>query len=190
VSDPSPRHGSDDPSPRRCTATSSRTGERCRAHPVLGATVCVAHGGRAPQVRAAAARRLADAKLRKALDQVEVREVDDALAEFRRLMSEVVAFKDLAAAHVAALEDRIRSTDHVGAEQLRAEVSLYERALDRAGKLLGDWVRLGIEERMARVHEAQAAALGAALDKGLAAAGVTVDQRRRAIEVVREELRG
>lgn len=43
----------------RCHARSARTGKPCRAWAVRGATVCAAHGGRAPQVRAAAARRLA-----------------------------------------------------------------------------------------------------------------------------------
>jgi hypothetical protein len=46
-------------SPRaKCTAHSSRTGEPCKQWPVKGATVCKWHGGGAPQVRAAAERRL------------------------------------------------------------------------------------------------------------------------------------
>lgn len=35
---------------RRCLAKSSATGERCRRNPSVGATVCAAHGARAPQV--------------------------------------------------------------------------------------------------------------------------------------------
>lgn len=42
----------------RCTAHSSRTGKPCRAPAIRGGTVCTGHGGRAPQVKAAAARRL------------------------------------------------------------------------------------------------------------------------------------
>lgn len=53
----------------RCSGRSSRTGKPCRAWAVRGATVCVAHGGKARQVRKAAARRLAlgeaEAELRK-----------------------------------------------------------------------------------------------------------------------------
>lgn len=41
----------------RCTARRTN-GEPCRAFAVHGATVCVAHGGRAPQVRQAAIDRL------------------------------------------------------------------------------------------------------------------------------------
>jgi hypothetical protein len=35
-------------------------------------------------------------------------------------------------------------------------VVLYERATDRAAKLLADWVRLGFDERMVAMHERQA----------------------------------
>jgi hypothetical protein len=41
----------------RCTATNGR-GERCKRRPILGGTVCPTHGGKAPQVRAAAERRV------------------------------------------------------------------------------------------------------------------------------------
>lgn len=48
---------------RRCSARSSRTGQPCRSWAILGGTVCVNHGGRAPQVVAAAKRRLAMAEV-------------------------------------------------------------------------------------------------------------------------------
>lgn len=43
---------------RRCTAHTT-AGRPCRKAPIKGATVCATHGGSAPQVRAAAARRAA-----------------------------------------------------------------------------------------------------------------------------------
>lgn len=46
--------------PRQCTATSQRTGERCRRFAIQGGHVCPHHGGSAPAVRAAANARLAD----------------------------------------------------------------------------------------------------------------------------------
>lgn len=42
---------------RRCTAT-NREGERCGRAPIPGGTVCVNHGGKAPQTAAAAAMNL------------------------------------------------------------------------------------------------------------------------------------
>ena len=44
---------------RQCTAKAKGTGQRCRQRPIRGGTVCHKHGGSAPQVKAAAARRLA-----------------------------------------------------------------------------------------------------------------------------------
>jgi len=42
----------------RCAARSKRSGEGCKRAPIPGGTVCTMHGGAAPQVRAAAVRRL------------------------------------------------------------------------------------------------------------------------------------
>lgn len=43
---------------RQCTAISKGSGERCRRPPIVGGFVCDHHGGRAPQTRAAAKRRM------------------------------------------------------------------------------------------------------------------------------------
>jgi hypothetical protein len=43
---------------KRCLATSKRSGDQCRRYAIPGGTVCVMHGGAAPQVAAAARRRL------------------------------------------------------------------------------------------------------------------------------------
>src|ERR1700739_249698 len=45
----------------RCTARSTRTGERCKRPAMLGGNVCSHHGGNAPQVKAKALRRLQQA---------------------------------------------------------------------------------------------------------------------------------
>lgn len=42
----------------QCTATSKRSGERCNRYAIEGGTVCIMHGGKAPNVKAAAAARL------------------------------------------------------------------------------------------------------------------------------------
>lgn len=44
---------------QKCTAT-NRQKQRCKRWPIQGGTVCRMHGGAAPQVKAAAERRLAD----------------------------------------------------------------------------------------------------------------------------------
>lgn len=43
----------------QCSAKSIHSGKQCRRSAILGGTVCIMHGGKAPQVKAAADRRLA-----------------------------------------------------------------------------------------------------------------------------------
>lgn len=176
-----------------CVARSKRTGEPCGNRPVTGSTVCRMHGGSAKQVRFAGRRRLAESKIRKALDQVEIREVDNPLAELRALTGEVVAWKDALATHVAALADSYRFTDDKGAEQLRAEVALYERALDRSGKFLEMWARLGIDAMLAemqvRVTEGQVAALTRGLDAYRKAACVDDEAHQAGLAALAKEMR-
>lgn len=52
----------------RCKAV-KRNGEKCKAWAVRGAVVCVAHGGNAPQVRAAAVARLGEAQARSEMER-------------------------------------------------------------------------------------------------------------------------
>lgn len=167
-----------DPESRRCTATSNATGNRCRRSAILGGTVCYVHGGRAPQVKAAAERRLAEAAVVRRLDEYGITPIGSPLEALSRLAEEAVALKDVLAQRVAALDDMRYRSDQ-GTEQLRAEVALYERAMDRAGRFLTDWVKLGFDDRMVRVHEVQAAALVAVIQALLADPELGLDDRQR-----------
>jgi hypothetical protein len=53
---------------RRCSAR-RRSGDRCHAFAITGGWVCAAHGGRAPQVRAAARQRVIMAQLERGLNE-------------------------------------------------------------------------------------------------------------------------
>jgi muconolactone delta-isomerase len=177
---------------KRCGAKTRQGGE-CQQPAMQGQARCRMHGGKTPRVMAAAQRRLAEDRVRRALDEVGVREIDNPLAELKSLTAEVVAFKDLAAAHVAALEDRLASTDAKGSEQVRAQVELYERALDRSGKFLEMWARLGIDAMLAemqvKVTEAQAALIGKGFDAYRTAAGVTAEQHTQGMEALARVIR-
>lgn len=66
----------------------------------------------------------------------------------------------------------IRYGTDEGGEQLRAEVAVLERAMDRAGKLLVDIAKLNIDDRLARIEETKARVIIEAVEVALAVAGV------------------
>lgn len=165
----------------KCIGTNNRN-EPCRNWPRRGAKVCHAHGGNAPQVKAKAAERVAEEKLdravRRELARLDVAPVANPLTVLAELAGQAVAFKDALAERVNRLNDDIRYEDVRGAEQLRSEVALWERALDRCERILSAIARLKIDDRLVKVEEAQIEMVLAALDAGLIA--VDVDPARRA----------
>lgn len=137
-----------------------------------GQSVCRKHGGAAPQSKAAAVRRQVEVEARQVLAELGVPAVEDPLAQLLRLAGEVLAWQRATAALVNGLEDGIRYRGANGAEQLRAEIALYERSMDRAIQVLAAIARLNIDERLVRVTERQADALVGAVNAALEAAGI------------------
>jgi hypothetical protein len=190
-------HPGPPPDERRCTGTYSKNhethpGERCRQWAIKGANVCYHHGGAAPQVRRKAAARVAQAKLEesvaKTLARLEVAPVENPLTELSKVAGQIVAWKDVLAERVNALE-RIRYQDDKGGEQLRAEVALWERALDRCASVLATIARLNIDERLAAITERQAAVVVAAVEAALAHAGITGEAAVEAKKAAARRLR-
>ncbi|MFC8676684.1 hypothetical protein ACFUEN_28865 [Streptomyces griseorubiginosus] len=181
---------------RRCTAhkkgKDGAKGERCKAWALKGQSVCRVHGGNAPQNRAAGERRIAEQQLeqetRRALAILDVPPVDNPLTALSALAGQVIAWKDALAERVNGLE-RIRYTDDKRAEQLRSEVALYERAMDRAVNVLGTIGRLRIDERLAAISEQQATVVIGAIEAALAHAGVTGPAASAAKAVAARHLR-
>ncbi|RXS84234.1 hypothetical protein EST92_11795 [Streptomyces sp. TM32] len=162
------------PEERQCSATSNK-GDRCTQWALKGQAVCKYHGGSAPQAKRAAERRLAEAAVEKAahrtLARIGAKPVDNPLTALAELAGEVLAFKEILAERVNELEE-IRYQGAAG-EQIRAEIVLYERAMDRAGNLLATIAKLNIDERLAAITEKQAEAVIGAIDAALAHAGIT-----------------
>ncbi len=92
--------------PMKCKA--KRTdGEPCKAWPIKGAEVCRVHGGRAPQVKAAAKRRVALGEAQEELNRLGVPiEVDTAEAMLQMVYE--------AAGNVAFLRKRIQQLEQGG----------------------------------------------------------------------------
>jgi hypothetical protein len=140
----------------KCKATARTTGAQCSNRPIQGATVCRMHGGSAPAVRAAAARRLEVAAVEADVAAVIASEglegVTNPLEALARLATESLAMKAALAARVNALQE-ISTTSKLGVEALKVEVLLYERALDRTAKFLDLLAKSGFEERRLRLDE-------------------------------------
>lgn len=161
--------------------------------PAPGGLLCYKHGGNAPQMKNAAAVRRADMAARsQALRRLQARmnadSPHDALAELERAATEAVAFKDVIYERLEALSsDQWRYEGKTG-EQTRAEITLYERALDRVLKFEGDLLKLGIAERRARIDEAELILVASAVRATLNRIGLTSEQQRIAAVVIQEEL--
>ncbi|GEM_PF-2110155 len=120
--------------------------------------------------------------------EIRGRYVSNPLEELALLVSEVLTYKDYCAMQVAKLRGDERYEGR-GGEQLRAEVALYERSLDRAGKLLIEWSRLNIDDRLARIEEAKATAILEVIRRSLMAAELSEDARAAVEKVAIKELK-
>jgi hypothetical protein len=146
------------------------------------------HGGAAPQVRAAATRRTIEATARNLLDDHDTGPVTDPIEALACLVGEVLAWRDLLRDRVAELQT-LASADLAGGKRTRATVELYERALDRAGRLLVAIGPLDLDARMVRVAEAQVELLFTALSRAMATAGVVGEPEARLRAALAAELR-
>lgn len=152
--------------------STSRGGAPCDAYAVHGATVCSAHGGRAPQVIAAAQRRLAEAKVTQTLSRqlgpIKAVPVRDTLGRLSQLAGEMDAWKLVVGERVAELREL-----GDGDGRVRPEVLIFERALKNLGRLLVDIGRLDLDERMARLDRATAQAMADLFDRAMVRAGLS-----------------
>ena len=92
----------------RCKAKSKTTGERCKNPPIPGGTVCHWHGGAAPQVRAASARRVFEAL------------IGPALMEYRNIIEDP---KTPPAVKLAAVKDLFDRTGYKQPTEIKFPVS-------------------------------------------------------------------
>jgi hypothetical protein len=153
----------------RCSARTS-AGRPCRAHPIRGGTVCRVHGGMAPQVRAAAERRLEarriDIEAGRLMGQVgtDAHPVEHLLTELYRSAA-VVEVLGAELDHVTVIDDR-------GSHPLyRAWSEERQRHADLAALAL----RAGVEERRVRLAEQQAQLVVTVIRGALVDLGVDPD---------------
>jgi hypothetical protein len=115
--------------------------------------------------------------------------LSDPLAELLWVCAEMKVFKNI-------LRDRVSTIDAAAWGQLsrseevqvRAEVILYERALERLANCLIAIIKLGIEDRLAVIEKKQVQAIEQALVLALEASGSDLDGQARARKVLIREL--
>lgn len=155
--------------PRRCSAKTT-AGDPCGHWRMVGSDVCQTHGGMAPQVRAAALRRVS---LAEALARADRRPPAEILAD---------------TLHTADVMLR-RAVEATGAglatvDELAGVVGHLERAEQFARSVIG----LGIEERRTRVAEEQGQAMFDVFSRVLGALGLSEEQRALVPELLRREI--
>lgn len=133
---------------------------------------CKLHGGSTVDQGKAARAAKAEAEARTVLATLDVSPVENPLDALKRLAGQAVAWQEALAVCVNRLGDRFRYEGVAGGEQLRSEMALYERAMDRCGQILGLIAKLNIDERLAVISEKQAEVVITAIDAALAHAGV------------------
>lgn len=171
----------------------------CLNPPMHAQKVCAKHGGRAPQAKRAAAARILEREVAATMERLDGRPVDNPLTELAAVGGRARAWMNLMESRVQKLlatddtevgksGDGIRYRGGAG-EQLRAEVALYERAMDRLGRFLVDYGRLNIDDRLARITEKQAELVEKALLAVLGEMGLDVKQQTDALQRLERHLR-
>lgn len=181
--------------PKRCRAT-NRQGEQCKRPPMRGGKVCASHGGKVPNVLRASQRRLAEQEAEaKAIRSVErltgeraPTSIGDVYRELLDTAGLVVAWKDVLRERVDTLSD-YTSTTALGGEQIRGDVLLFERAMDRSLKVLEAVARLDLDSRLTRLNAEQLDVMERAIRKMLDGLDLTPEQRERIPVVVPQAFR-
>lgn len=175
----------------KCRGT-NRAGEPCGLWPMRGGFVCASHGGKAPQVKAAAAARLVEWEAEEAVGRLQLRTgpVDNPLVALQRLAGELLDVKDWIRGAVTRLQDdELRTRDEKGGEQVRAELTAYMAILNQCVNGLAQLGKLKIDERLAAITEEQKRMMLRALEAALVSAGVIGPDQTAAKQVFASKLR-
>lgn len=177
---------------QQCTAT-NRQGAQCGQFAAPGAKICRFHGARSPGAAAKAAERVTEANARRELAKLgallgPAEMVENPLERLQQLAGEADRWMDLMRRRVAELT-AVGYESALGQEQVKAEVQLYERAMDRTAQILSAIARLNIDERLAAVSERQADTVLRALNGVLDWLGLDHEHKIQAKRIAAARLR-
>lgn len=187
----------------RCKAT-ARSGEQCRRPSMKGGTVCASHGGKSPQAKAAAARRLAEEKAAKAMRLfAEPVDIDPAraLVELVQWTAGEVAYwreqvRELAETNPEALtwgtvREKVGGEDYGTTLEAKPNVAylMLTDAQDRLAKYAAAALKAGVEERRVKLAEDQGALVAQVIRAILDQLDLSPAQAAKVPEVVPTQLR-
>jgi hypothetical protein len=186
--DPSIMSSPNDPSigPQRCTARSSRTGRRCGRWATRGAKVCASHGARAPQVKKAAARRVASAEALRTVSSLFG--TPDEGAEPAEILAREIRDASGTVRALRALLDELDKDDALHGPG-RAVVELHGERQARLIKAAESAIGLGIESRSQLLAEELAAGVAGIVRRLVTELDLTAEQRERAQQIAQTGLR-
>ena len=149
-----------------------------------GQEVCSMHGGMNPAARRNAMERLAAERAAAFLSQQAYEPMEDPILHMQMLASEAWAAKEFFKTQI----EELRYKGQTG-EQLRSEVALWERAIDRCDKIISNNIRLGIAERMLRLREEQAVQIIGLIQRVMDQLDIPPAQKVIAGQLITAELR-
>lgn len=175
--------------------------DACRRQAIQGGNICNVHGGNAGgPARTAAVAKVIDNGVVDRLGEImsangdkllKPAPIEDPFAELLSTVAEVKALKDIMRDQVHELiaKRQMRYQHKQAGEQLRVEILVYERAIERLITGLVAVSKLKIEDRMAGIREAQLRMLEHALDQALEDSGVGLDGKLNARRTFRANVR-
>jgi hypothetical protein len=180
---------------RQCTGTAKGTGVRCELAPIRGGTVCHKHGGKAPQVVAAARRRLeTESALQWAARELAASGLPDRtpLEHLEAVLEQDARTYALWAAAVGLLVDE--GDDMLG-ENRHGEMQIHPY-VDERNKAAQRWARTskyaldaGVSQKRVEIEQHRAELMATALKATLAALGLDPDTQQRGLTILGQQLR-
>jgi len=156
----------------------------------VGVGRCKLHGGSTPTHEKHGQAVLVEQEARQAFGKLADHStpVTDPLTALGELAGHAAAWMRFLAGRIEDLND-LRFEDAKGAEQIRGEIQLWERALDRCNTVFGTAARLNIDERLVAITEQQHAMVLRAVEAALDAAAVPPERRPAAKKAAAGHLR-
>lgn len=176
----------------QCTAKSKQSGKQCKRHAAPNQDKCAMHGAKTPNA-------LAAAETRRVMGEAEawlLEHIKDArpMGSMREVYDELLAVAGTARVMRLVMEQRVSELSTTGyqgvtGEQVKADVVLLERALDRSAKVMDLIARLNVDERRVRLAETQGALVADVIRRILDRLSLSDEQVALVGTVVPEELR-